>query len=645
MQCKLVLSGLVLVLVSLLLMQGEAAVLAFKENAADFVKMNFKETFRMGKSRTDFTRLEIVAKPSLMVAGYDTIDKDRVTVEIKSDEDLWKVVEEHPTVRGGVYTWTVPHVSPCKTHSVRLWLHGKDGSQASYQIPGVLPAADSQAIARSGYQPGKPSDLRIVERGNSLVLGWSPAHCVDMYDVTYQPVSGGDTYSRQVFASKDPEIVISDGIESCSEYEVKVAAVTGDEYSDDAVAVVSTKPEITVAERLEPDITPSTHGVTIMWDTFAKLSCIEKYLVRVCKAENDCPESKELVRDNSLQFLKFSTTIPLEICSDYTVQIKPLYAGLELMNKVVKFRTSSPVLNSSTISLDLQVILLTGQVVRLGWSRVQCARQYLLYQKENTAGGKWESIGATSNNYFEHQGVPCTEYRYGMKVAMEHHETEMIEYETAVMTQLDKSLPYVAPSLDIEEGQHQVQLSWDHGRCIDSYRVRTCRITNDDNDCHEKEVFIDDDKDNKVLVTLDNLRACTDYSLQIFPTLLAAGELDAEGSSFRTASLSPTTPSNIMVGLNMVTNKVDMNWSSVECATGYRVHQQLAGTQTEFITRELVISLDTPSPCSTYRYSVIINKLELSCAKLSSVKFGWVEVIVKLHPSSNLSLVGLKFAM
>ena len=594
-------SVLVLISVSLLHVQSEQ-VLGFKENAADLIKVNFKESFRMGKSRIDFTKLEVVAKPLLMVSGFGPIDKGRVTVEIKSDDEPWKVVEEHPTVRGGVYTWTVPHVAPCKTHTVRLWLHGKDGSQASFQVPEVLEAVDSQAIAESGYQPGKPSDLRIVERDNSVVLGWSPVHCVDMYDVTYQPVTGGDTFSRQVFASEEPEIVISDGIESCSEYEVKVAAVTGEEYSDEAVAVFSTKPENTVAERLEPDIKPSLHGVTIMWDTFAKLSCIEKYMVTVCKAENDCPESKELIRDNSLQFLQFSSSIPLELCSNYTVQIEPLFAGLDLMSKVVKFRTSSPVLESSSVILDLQVILLTGQVVRLEWRRVQCARQYLLYQKENTAGEEWESIGATSNNYFEHQGVPCTEYKYGIRVAMDQYETEIVEYKEAVMTQLDDSVPYVAPNLDIEEGQYQAQLSWDHGRCINSYRVRTCRISNDDNDCHEEEVFIDETKNRKVLITLGNLKACSDYSLQIYPTL-ATGELNTETTSFRTASLAPTPPSDIVVGLNILTNRVDLNWSGVECAREYKIHKKLLDqVETELIiTEELFISLDSPTPCNTYR--------------------------------------------
>ena len=115
---------------------------------------------------------------------------------------------------------------------------------------------------------------------------------------------------------------------------------------------------------------------------------------------------------------------------------------------------------------------------------------------------------------------------------------------------------------------------------------------------------INDDKKNKVSVTLHNLRPCSDYSLQIYPTV-ATGELNAETTSFLTASLAPTTPGDLVVGLNILTNRVDLHWSSVQCATGYKIHkkpldQSESDTEPD-ITEELVISLDSPAPCSTYR--------------------------------------------
>ena len=69
------------VLYVLLLISQVSSSLIFKENAVDFVEAGFKKIMRMGVAKLDFTKLEISAKPLLMVQDMKSVDKDRVTID------------------------------------------------------------------------------------------------------------------------------------------------------------------------------------------------------------------------------------------------------------------------------------------------------------------------------------------------------------------------------------------------------------------------------------------------------------------------------------------------------------------------------------------------------------------------------------
>jgi hypothetical protein len=144
----------------------------FKENAADYIEADYKKIVRMGVTREDFTKLEISAKPLMMVTDMKRVDKNRVTVEIKTEERPWRVIDEQPSIRGGVYTWTKYNIPPCKTHQIRLWVHGKDESQSSFQFPHKIEAASAEALTGSGYRPNKPQGLEIVQTGDSVRISW-----------------------------------------------------------------------------------------------------------------------------------------------------------------------------------------------------------------------------------------------------------------------------------------------------------------------------------------------------------------------------------------------------------------------------------------------------------------------------------------
>ena len=75
---------------------------------------------------------------------------------------------------------------------------------------------------------------------------------------------------------------------------------------------------------------------------------------------------------------------------------------------------------------------------------------------------------------------------------------------------------------------------------------------------------------------------------------------------FRTKSLFIDQKEVFSVELKNLTDKVDVSWSRVECATGYklewRVGESVNQTNVTFYNAtELGVSLDSPEPCLTIR--------------------------------------------
>ena len=59
---------------------------SFRSDAAQQMEAGFKTFTRQGEERRDFTRIEVTARPLLMVQDPSNIDKNRVTLEIKAGE-------------------------------------------------------------------------------------------------------------------------------------------------------------------------------------------------------------------------------------------------------------------------------------------------------------------------------------------------------------------------------------------------------------------------------------------------------------------------------------------------------------------------------------------------------------------------------
>jgi hypothetical protein len=114
-----------------------------------------------------------------------------------------------------------------------------------------------------------------------------------------------------------PSLTLRDGLETCTEYEVKFVAVIGKEYSEAR--------EKRFAEMLEASIVTSLNGVFARWNTFKELSCVQKYIIPICKEGNGCADKGQIELDNSLQYWEYFSTVTLEQCSNYSLHIKPIF--------------------------------------------------------------------------------------------------------------------------------------------------------------------------------------------------------------------------------------------------------------------------------------------------------------------------------
>lgn len=479
----------------------QSATPSFKDNADDFMNVGFKKTMRRGILIQDFTKLEVEARPLLMVNDVSSINTNLVTLEIKAVDDDWKLVTTTPSMRGGVYKWTVSNLEPCVNHELRIWFHSLDGSKNSFKFPARIPAASTKEISASGYRPHKPEDVIVSDYDlGEVKVSWTPSSCANMYDVTYQKVAGGKSVSIQREATNENSLIITDELDSCSEYEIRVTAVIGDEYSEENIVTFSTPPETNAVERLEPMMHATHNSLVSRWRGFEKLSCISEYVVSVCKQGAKCSESQKVERDDSLQFIEFKSEVNLEECSEYTLNIKPVHSEVDMEEKEFKFRTkSNSNENVGSMLFPVQAEVDDEHMVTVSWNQVKCANHYEVFQKIDEPEEEWERVGTTEENFFKKKGVPCTEYKYGVKVTIDDEESDIVD--------LDQSIK-ISPALTISDHTALVIEEKANGSMTfiinNSDENHHCKVEKYHIKYHTEEVYIDPLtlKDGKITISV-----------------------------------------------------------------------------------------------------------------------------------------------
>jgi len=579
----------------------------FLDDAADKVDAGFKKTTRRGVTNIDITKIEVVWQPFAMVEDKKSIDKKKLFLEVKVGDGSWNRLDKPASRRGGgKYRWTLDNDLPCKDHSLKFVVVSLDGEEAEFEYPTPIAAASTEDIANSGnFIPATPSNLKVEINENEMVASWDPVECATSYEVKYKKFTEEDDQ----FIYKDSEtnsLILEDGIDTCSDYEIIVTAVVGtDIVSEETFSEFHTPPGTDAAQKLDPTIEPGLDSVKIKWEAWEKLSCVSDYTVTLCKDGEDCGEPVNVILDETLATAEY-THDQLDQCSAYTFKLKPLFQDQDLSDITRQFNTLSPAISDVFDQLK-PVTAVAGeeQMTTVSWSPVECAAGYEIFQHVNTEEGDWESIGTSETTEFSKKGVPCTLYRYGVKVTVGNDQSEIVEASEPVMTKMPGNEPYSPPNLQITPSPNGAELSWDHAECITSYRIKSCSTEEEPINCHEETIEIEDPHQHHVAQTIDNLSSCSKYNLWVY-AYSNDHEYEAEITEFSTSSPPATPPEGLNVEPNVENGEANITFNPVECASGYKIYKKLDDSEKEEVmeTTELEGIVSLPEPCTKFSFGV-----------------------------------------
>jgi len=587
-----------------------AAVPVFVEDATSKISAGFKKR----GSRTQVQTIVVEWQPAELVVDKEDIDLSQPIVEIQSGDGDWKRLEESPVPRRGKYRATF-EVAPCLSHKLRFIAKSLEGEEATYELPQVIGPASEEEIISSRFAPEAPTNVEVTDlQDGTLKVSWEPSECATSYEV-YASGEKATTVTTQ-----ETSIILED-VEPCLTYEILVSAYTGEEVSDEVSLDFTTKPSELAANDLDLVIVPGVNSVSVSWDGWKSLSCVVSYTVNLCK-DGVCNEPVSVVRNEYGGSSEFSSGDELEECSEYEVHVKPFYDPLDpldLVPKIASFNTLSPDINDMEAQLG-PVAAETGddQMVNIKWSLVKCASSYEVFMKQNIDGSEWEPVDSVTSAELSTKGVPCTEYSYGVMLKVGEEQSGMVEADSPVEIPLDPSVPYHPPGLLTTPTETELHLSWDHSLCISGYRLKLC--TGASQDCLESQVEVTDPSEHSISHSFNSLEPCTNYTLSIFATNNGK-ELEAEEITMSTLSPEPSPPDNVSVSLNPDTDTIEVSFSPVVCASGYRIHRRL-GQEEEMEmlldTSETNTSLPAPEPCHTFSVGVsaVVGGVESSLGDL-----------------------------
>ena len=331
--------------------------------------------------------------------------------------------------------------------------------------------------------------------------------------------------------------------------------------------------------------------------------CLFLTLFQVTLCNHDgCHNSVDVNLDNSLSYVGFTSDQDLEQCTDYELRIKPIHSSQDIQEKVVSFRTLSPAMDDVASQLGpVTAAYKIGQTVSVSWTGLKCAQEYHVYQQMVATSGEadeWELVveGETGTEV-SFTGVPCTEYRYGVRAVIDGAESDTAVSEETVVTPLEGDV-FTPSNLEMKAETDSVALSWDHAGCIHQYRVRVC----DGQECQEEEVAVEDERSHAE-IAIGSLQACREYTVQIFAST-GDQELDAETHRFSTLAPEPAAPENFNLDLNDKNTGVSLSFAPVTCARSYRVYSLGPGEGEEELLRETSdtsVDIDSIEPCSDLR--------------------------------------------
>ena len=227
--------GMILFLVLLSVTHSKQEQSIFQSDASDKVKLGFVNQNQ--EHRADFSKMVVDWEPRAMVMDVALLgDLDDQVVEVREGEvGEWQRVDNAPKQRAGMFRVRSTMARPCRPHWVRILIPTIDGSLKVYEHPRPLPAATREQLTtyQRKFVPSQPENLQAhAFSSSSASVSWQASPCAEVYEVYV-----GDRKE----ATNDTRVLL-DNLDPCSDYEVSVSAVLGDQRSEEAVSYLTTPP-------------------------------------------------------------------------------------------------------------------------------------------------------------------------------------------------------------------------------------------------------------------------------------------------------------------------------------------------------------------------------------------------------------------
>merc|ERR1712004_790415 len=311
---------MILYLILLLVTFSKQEQSIFQADASDKVKLGFVNQNQ--EHRADFSKMVVDWEPRAMVMDVALLgDLDNQVVEVREEEvDEWQRVDNAPKQRAGLFRVRSTMAQPCRPHWVRILMPTTDGSLEVYEHPRPLPAATREQLTRHQrkFVPSQPENLQARALSS----------CSELYEVYV-----GDRKET----TNDTSIVL-DNLDPCSDYEVSVSAVLGDQRSEEAVSYLTTPPTEDVMTTLDIQVNEGASSVMALWTPPTSLMCVTSYSITLCLHEAKCQDPKIQGADGQGGIVMFRAR-DLTPCSNYTLHIAPRFGEFSFEANSVKANT------------------------------------------------------------------------------------------------------------------------------------------------------------------------------------------------------------------------------------------------------------------------------------------------------------------
>eukprot|EP00096_Caligus_rogercresseyi_P009763 TRINITY_DN3375_c0_g1_i1.p1 TRINITY_DN3375_c0_g1~~TRINITY_DN3375_c0_g1_i1.p1 ORF type:complete len:787 (+),score=243.48 TRINITY_DN3375_c0_g1_i1:665-3025(+) len=573
----------------------------FLQGSENHVEVKYKTTFRGGEAVETVSVGEVSWAPFDMLGSsscYDPASAVLMYKPVGSEREGWKSTLAKQEASGRYSKWSIDDIKPCLEYEFQLQVSGPE-EEAIFQIPYKLGPADAESIKESDFVPDMPTDVLAEEGANSVSLSWKNSDCAEAYEINY--IESGASTGHVTLALQDgsTEINLSD-MKPCTSYDISLYAILGDKYSEEKSYKIATKPRLDALSDLEPTIQTTMDALSLRWAAWENVSCIKEYDVKVCAvATSECRETERVSKQAELPDVTYEAS-ELTPCTEYTVEIQPLFPDTEVEPKVFAFKTSSPSADTQSISAITAEPVSSGRM-RVEWPALECASKYRIYANRSSSEEGWvlaEETGETSaviDNI-----TPCTIYNFAVSAVLDEEESPKTISEE-VTSDLDEEHAFEAPELQVINGDQGADLTWRHAACIESYVVKVCGESEEE--CLEEAIVSEEEK-AVINHHIRDLKPCTQYTLEIIP-VIPEKSFTARINEFTTTNGIPLAPQDLEILLSEEGSAVELSWENVQCSTGFKVYRSLRdGSEESFITSELTYRFEDLLPCEIYSFAL-----------------------------------------